>query len=118
MQVGATYNNIKNLQKNIKKHQERHKSQKNHTEEKAPLPFPKRSPHGRQVQSWQLDEDRAALALAWDAPPDSAGADTARGRWVEMDGFGEGKVGQKRWKIGGNLMGFMVFLLGLRWFLV
>ncbi|CAK9022057.1 Uncharacterized protein SCF082_LOCUS15627 [Durusdinium trenchii] len=29
------------------------------------------------VQSWQLSEDRAALALAWDAPLDSAGADTA-----------------------------------------
>eukprot|EP00913_Durusdinium_trenchii_P012600 g11833.t1 len=31
----------------------------------------------REVQSWQLSEDRAALALAWDAPLDSAGADTA-----------------------------------------
>ena len=36
--------------------------------------------HARQfqVQSWQLSEDRAALALAWDAPLDSAGADTVR----------------------------------------
>ena len=29
-----------------------------------------------QVASYQLTEDRAALALAWDAPANSVGADT------------------------------------------
>jgi len=31
----------------------------------------------REVASYQLSEDRAAMALAWDAPPDAVGADTA-----------------------------------------
>ena len=30
----------------------------------------------KKVASYQLSEDRAAMALAWDAPPDAVGADT------------------------------------------
>ena len=29
-----------------------------------------------EVASYQLSEDRAAMALAWNAPPDAVGADT------------------------------------------
>ena len=33
-----------------------------------------------EVASYQLSEDRAAMALAWNAPPDAVGADTVTGR--------------------------------------
>ena len=36
----------------------------------------KKKSSAKKVASYQLSEDRAAMALAWDAPPDAVGADT------------------------------------------
>ena len=51
----------------------------------------------KKVASYQLSEDRAAMALAWDAPPDAVGADTVTlakiGRRMGSDGSdGSGKI--------------------------
>ena len=51
----------------------------------------------KKVASYQLSEDRAAMALAWDAPPDAVGADTVTlakiGRRIGSDGSdGSGEI--------------------------